>query len=93
MNSSPLIKGMIILLALTVCLLCFLPSTAPAKAKRGEVPQCQETCLAYHRERMEELSDEYLKTGNKITYQDQVEIEVLAYSRCLTECREVLPVK
>ena len=64
-----------------------------AKAKRGEEPQCQEECLATHAARMKVLSEEYLKTSNKMNYQDSVENEVSRYSQCLTNCREVIPIK
>lgn len=33
------------------------------------------------------------KTGNRFAYQDQVEQEEYRYARCLTNCREVIPVK
>ena len=93
MNASPYIKGIIILLAFVLCSFYCLPSAAPAKTKRGDAPHCQEECLTHHTDRMRQLSEEYLNTGNKMKYQDGVEEEVLNYSRCLTECRELLPVK
>jgi hypothetical protein len=93
MNASPFIKGMITLLACVLCSIYFLSSAAPAKTKRGDAPACQEECLAHHTDRMRQLSQEYLNTGNKLKYQDEVEEEVLNYSHCLTECREVLPIK
>jgi hypothetical protein len=42
---------------------------------------------------MGRLSEEYLKTKNKMGYQDKIEDEFLNYSRCVTDCREVLPIK
>jgi hypothetical protein len=93
MNLPRIIKGIIILLALVLCFLYVSPTFAPGKAKRGDAPHCQEECLGRHSERMRHLSEEYAKTANRTKYQDGVEEEVPDYSRCLTECREVLPVK
>jgi hypothetical protein len=93
MNVSRSIKGMIILLSLVLCFFYCLLSTATAKTKRGDAPHCQEECLARHSERMGRLSEEYLKTKNKMGYQDGIEEEFLNYSRCVTDCREVLPIK
>jgi hypothetical protein len=93
MTTSRCIRGIIILLALVLCFLYLSPASAPGKAKRGDAPHCQEECLGRHSERMRQLSEEYTKTVNRTKYQDGVEEEVLDYSRCLTECREVLPVK
>jgi hypothetical protein len=42
---------------------------------------------------MKLLSEEYLKAGNKMHYQDAVEDEVSRYLQCLTNCRELIPVK
>lgn len=93
MNVSRCIKGTIILLAFALYILCLSFSTTPAKVKRGDVPYCQQECLALHSERMKQLSDEYMKTGDKMGYQERVDEEVLNYSRCLTNCREVVPIK
>lgn len=68
---------------------CFV-STAQ---ERGQAPQCQEHCLATHIKTMRRLSEELAKTGNILTYQDQVEVEISSYSACLTNCRLALPVK
>ena len=84
---------MIILLSSVLCFLFCSFSTAMAKAARGDAPRCQEECLAHHSERMRQLSEEYSRTGSKIEYQDNIKEEVVHYSRCLTACREVLPVK
>jgi hypothetical protein len=93
MNASRCIKGMIILLSFVLCFFCCSFSTATTKTKRGDAPHCQEECLTRHSERMGQLSEEYLKARNKMGYQDGIEEEVLNYSRCLTDCREVLPIK
>jgi hypothetical protein len=93
MNISRCIKGAIILLAFVPCSSYFAFSAAPAKTKRGDVPHCQEECLRHHSDNMGQLSQEYLSIGDKMKYQDRVEEEVLNYSRCLTECRAILPVK
>jgi hypothetical protein len=68
-------------------------SSTTAKAKRGEVPQCQEECLATHSAKMKALAEEYAKTGNKMNYQDLVEEEASRYGKCLTNCRELMQVK
>jgi hypothetical protein len=76
-------------------LFSFLVMVSPtiAKAKRGEEPQCQEECLSTHSARMKLLSEEYLKTSNKLNYQNAVEEEASHYFQCLTNCREVIPIK
>jgi hypothetical protein len=93
MNALRLTKGMIILSSFVLCFFYFSLLVPLAKTNRGDAPQCQEECLARHSERVGQLSEEYLKTGNKLGYQDRIEKEVLNYSRCLTDCREVLPIK
>ena len=93
MNASRCIKGTIILLSLVLCFFYCALSTTTAKAKRGDAPHCQEECLAHHSDRMGQLSEEYSKTRNKVGYQDRIEEEAQTYSRCLTDCREVLPIK
>ena len=93
MKTSRSIKGMVILLSFVLCFFYCSLSTTIAKTKRGDAPHCQEECLAHHSERMRRLSEEYLKTRNKMGYQDGIEEEFLNYSRCVTDCREVLPVK
>ncbi len=81
------------LLPLVLCFLYPPLSFATAKVKRGDAPRCQEECLARHSEAMGRLSQEYMKTRSIIEYQDRVEEEITNYSRCLTDCREVLPIK
>ena len=85
--------GIIIFLALILGFFYLSPSVAPGRTKRGDVPHCQEECLGRHSERMRQLSEEYSKKANRIRYQDGVEEELSDYSRCLTECREIIPVK
>jgi hypothetical protein len=93
MNVPRRIKGMAILLSFVLFFFYCLLSAATTETKRGDAPHCQEECLARHSGRMGQLSEEYLKTRNKLGYQDRIEAEVLHYSRCLTDCREVLPIK
>lgn len=93
MNASRCIKGIVVLLSFVLCFFYYSVSTAITKTKRGDAPHCQEECLARHSERMGHLSEEFMKTKNKVGYQDKIEEEVLNYSRCLTDCREVLPIK
>ena len=68
-------------------------STTIATAKRGEEPRCQEDCLTTHSAGMKLLSQEFLNTGDKMKYQEAVEDEASRYFRCLTNCRELMPVK
>jgi hypothetical protein len=84
------------LIGLVVASLCF-SSTAYSetenKEKRGDAPQCQNECLKEHSEKMAMLDKGLTKTGNKFTYQDQVAQEENRYALCLTNCREVVPIK
>jgi hypothetical protein len=80
-------------LALMLGVIFLAPCFVPAAQERGQAPQCQEHCLAAHIKTMQRLSEEFAKTGNILTYQDQVEREISRYSACLTNCRMVLPVK
>jgi len=66
---------------------------ATAQTKRGEEPRCQEECLASHSASMKLLSEDYAKTGSKAKYQNAVEGEASRYVACLTNCRELMPVK
>lgn len=78
-----------------LCLLAVIPVvfSTEALAKRGDEPGCQEECLAVHSERMRLLSEEYTKTGKLVNYQDAVRDEASRYVDCLTNCREVTPIK
>jgi hypothetical protein len=84
------------LIGLVVASLCF-SSTAHSetvnKEKRGDAPRCQNECLKKHSEKMAMLEKDLSKTGNRFAYQDQVEQEENRYARCLTNCREVVPIK
>ena len=80
-------------LALALGVLFLAPCFVPAADQRGHAPQCQEHCLAAHIQTMQRLSEELAKTGNILTYQEQVELEISKYSACLTNCRMALPVK
>jgi hypothetical protein len=84
------------LIGLVVASLCF-SSTAYSetvnKEKRGDAPRCQNECLKEHSEKMAILEKDLSKTGNRFAYQDQVEQEENRYARCLTNCREVVPIK
>lgn len=94
MNLLRTIKGVIILLALALCFYHFLGSNnAAGKGKRGDAPYCQEECLRRHSEKMARLSQEYAKTQDWMTYQDEVEGEIGRYSACVADCRNVPPVK
>ena len=87
-------KEFVVLIAILMAIGSLVPSPAAyAKAKRGEEPQCQEECLGEHVRKMKELSHGLLTTGHRMEYQDRVEKETSHYSDCLTNCREVLPVK
>jgi hypothetical protein len=84
------------LIGLVVASLCF-SSTAYSetenKEKRGDPPRCQNECLKEHSKKMAVLAKDLSKTGNRFAYQDQVEEEENRYARCLTNCREVIPIK
>jgi hypothetical protein len=62
-------------------------------AQRGDEPRCQQECLSKHSAKMKALSEEYMKEGNKMKYQDAVEDETSRYVQCLTNCRELIQVK
>jgi hypothetical protein len=84
------------LIGLVVASLCFsstVYSETENKEKRGNAPQCQNECLKEHLEKMAVLEKALSKTGNRFAYQDQVEEEENRYARCLTNCREVIPIK
>jgi hypothetical protein len=85
--------GPVLLWILLLSVAFFLPTGVLADTKRGDEPRCQEECLREHTEKMGLLSEEYAKSRNKPGYQDQVEIELRNYSRCLTNCRGLLPIK
>jgi hypothetical protein len=80
-------------LALILGVIFVAPCFVSAAEERGQAPQCQEHCLATHIKTMRKLSEELAKTGNIVTYQDQVEREISGYAACLTNCRLLLPVK
>jgi hypothetical protein len=86
-------KKLVFFILLSLFPILVMVSSTIAKTKRGEEPRCQEECLATHSASMKLLSEEYLKTDNKMKYQDGVENEASRYFQCLTNCREVLPVK
>jgi hypothetical protein len=89
----PLQTGALLLWVLLLSVAFVLPTRAVADTKRGDEPRCQEECTKAHVDKMKLLSEECTKTGNKMGYQDQVETELHNYSRCLTNCRELLPIK
>ena len=89
----PLPTGVALLWVLLLSAPFVSTASVLADAKRGEEPQCQEACLRHHSEKMGLLSREYMQTSDKREYQDQVEKELRNYSLCLTNCREVLPIK
>ena len=63
------------------------------KGKRSDELRCQNECLKEHSEKMAMLDKSLSKTRNKFAYQDQVEQEENRYANCLTNCREVIPIK
>jgi hypothetical protein len=88
-----LITALIGLLAASACSCSKAYSETQEKPKRGNDPWCQKECLKEHSERMAALEERLSRTGNKLAYQDLVEEEEGRYARCLTNCREVIPVK
>lgn len=94
MEENVMLKSPLTLLCdLFLCIVLVSSVFALSDEKRGNDPQCQNECLRYHSEKMSFLSQEYLRTQNKANYQDQVERELLNYSRCLSNCRERVPIK
>jgi hypothetical protein len=61
--------------------------------KWGDEPRCQNECLKEHSEKMAMHDKSLSETANKFAYQDQVEQEGSRYANCLTNCREVIPIK
>jgi hypothetical protein len=86
-------RELVFFIFLSLFLIFMMHSSAIAKARGGEEPQCQEECLATHAMKMKLLLGEYAKRGDKMKYQDAVEDEASRYARCLTNCRELIPVK
>ena len=93
MKHFSLRTGRVLLWVLLLSVAFLSPTRVLADTKRGDEPRCQEECLREHTEKMGLLSEEYAKSKNKPGYQEQVESELRNYSRCLTNCRELLPVK
>jgi hypothetical protein len=84
------------LIGLVLASLCFSSvacSRNENKGKRGDEPRCQNECLKEHSEKMILLDKSLSKTGDKLAYQEQVEQEENRYAHCLTNCREVVPIK
>jgi hypothetical protein len=76
--------------------LCFFSvacSQNENKGKRSDEPRCQNECLKEHSEKMAMFDKSLSETGNKFVYQNQVEQEESHYANCLTNCREVIPIK
>lgn len=92
-------KNVIVTITVIVFFLVFLCASitvrveAQNKGKRGDEPQCQNACLKEHSEKMALFEKGLSKTGDRFTYQDRIEEEEHRYARCLTNCREVIPVK
>ena len=93
MKTSRIITAIIILLGLAFCFGHLSAAGPSGKAQRGDPPYCQEDCLRRHSDKMKQLSEEYKKTQNWMAYQEGVEKEIQSYSSCLTDCRELMPVK
>jgi hypothetical protein len=93
MKKHTLRRALIGFAAASLCISSIAYSETQIRGKRGDEPQCQKECLKEHSEKMERLNKEFLKKREKLTYQDRVEEELQSYARCLTNCREVLPVK
>jgi hypothetical protein len=87
------LRKLVVFVLLSLFSILVMALSVIAKAQRGEEPRCQEECLATHSARMKLLSEECLKTGDKIQYQDAVRDEASRYVECLTNCRELIPVK
>jgi hypothetical protein len=89
-----LFTGTLIVFFITsLCISSIAYSETQSRGKRGDEPQCQKECLKEHSEKMATLNKTLSITGNKLVYQDQVEQAEQLYARCLTNCREIIPVK
>jgi hypothetical protein len=86
-------KTLIGFVAASLCFTSMACSQTANKGKRGDEPRCQNECLKEHSEKMAMLEKSLSKTGDKLAYQKQVEREENRYARCLTNCREVVPIK
>jgi hypothetical protein len=93
MKTFSLTRTLIGLVVVFPCFSSVAYSETENKEKRGDAPQCQKECLKEHSEKMAILGEGLSKTRNKFAYQDQVEEEENHYARCLTNCREIIPIK
>jgi hypothetical protein len=87
------IKSIIFAVGVVLCISLLLWSSAGGKPTRGDGPVCQEGCLQEHTQKMKKFSEDLARTGDRIAYQDQVEQAEKGYAQCLTNCRELIPVK
>jgi hypothetical protein len=93
MNQLRAFRRTLLFPVVAFCFLCLSLFPVPGYAGRGDAPRCQEECLGNHIRKMGQISKEYSKGRDKTKYQSGVEEEVTNYSGCLTECRDVLPIK
>jgi hypothetical protein len=75
--------------------LCFmlLTSSPDDRKIRGDYPRCQQECLQELQQGMSRLSEAYVKNGDRLRYEEQVEEVNGVYDRCLRDCKELIPVK
>lgn len=83
----------VILTATALLSVLFAPLFASGTPQRGQAPECQEECLKKHTENMQKLAEEYKATGNRLQYQDNVQLQGLQYEACIKSCRQFYPVK
>jgi len=82
-----------------VCIVFSLLSTVLSlkadqlKPQRGDFPKCQETCLSFHRTKMETIINDYVHLQEKISFQDSVDKALTQYKDCIDNCRDPMPVK
>jgi len=81
------------LIGLTIGLTIYYPLCADGKAKRGEAPLCQKECLSDHQNKTEKLTNEYLRTQNKLEFQKRIEEAECEYRSCLENCEQPYSVK
>jgi hypothetical protein len=81
------------LLLFSFSALLITSSRAAEEPKRGDYPYCQESCVSLLVKRMADLSKEYQKNGNRLSYEEQVGEARSAYDSCIENCREARPVK
>jgi hypothetical protein len=85
-----ILAGICILWILGMASICSALGTG---GTRGDYPKCQQECLSQLEKGMAKASDMLSKDQKRIFYEEQVEKTNLNYNRCITNCKELMPVK